>query len=362
MRTTFRTLLVAAATAAVAVAPAVAQAAAAPTAAAPATAFRANPIPAHVYAPYVETYNNDDLAALAQSSGAKYESLAFLQTDTAGSCTAYWNGATTTPVARSTFGAEIAEIQAHGGNVIPSFGGYAADTTNTDIADSCTDVNAIAAVYENVVTTYHVTRIDLDVEADSLNNTAGIERRNEAVAQVERWARVHGKDVQFSYTIPTAATGLTATGLAVLQNAKAEHAQVAVVNGMAFDYWIGTQQEMATDTETAAQGIFTQLQSLYPGVPARALWAQIGITEMPGIDDFGADETFTQADAVTVVKWAEQHGLGLLTMWALDRDNGSCPGLSGQGQCSGVAQPAWYFSHTFEPFTSWTGYYGGHGR
>ena len=351
----FRTLLVVAATAAVtAAAPALAQAATGP-------AFygsAANPIPTHAYAPYVETYNNDDLAALAQESGVHYETLAFLQTATAGSCTAYWNGSTTTPVAKSTFGAEIAEIQAHGGNVIPSFGGYAADTTDTDIADSCTDVNAIAAVYENVISTYHVTRIDLDVEADSLSNTAGIQRRNEAIAEVEHWARQHGRQVQFSYTIPVAATGLTAPGLAVLQNAKAEGAQIAVVNAMTFDYYYGTEQEMATDTETAAEGVFAQLQTLFPHESSRQLWAQVGVTEMPGIDDFGPDETFTQADAVTVLKFAEAHGLGLISIWALDRDNGSCPGLQGQGLCSGVAQPTWFFSHTFEPFTSWTGWYG----
>ena len=109
----FRTLLVVAATAAVtAAAPALAQAATGP-------AFygsAANPIPTHVYAPYVETYNNDDLATMAQQSGVHYETLAFLQTATAGSCTADWNGSTTTPVAASTFGAEIAAIQAHGGN------------------------------------------------------------------------------------------------------------------------------------------------------------------------------------------------------------------------------------------------------
>ena len=360
MRTRFRTLFVAAATAVVAAAPVAAQAASAP--AAPAVSafhgFRANPIPTHVYAPYVETYNNDDLAAMAQSSGVKYETLAFLETATAGSCTAYWNGVTTTPIAAATYGSEIEAIQAHGGNVIPSFGGYGADTTDTDIADSCTSVPAIAAVYESLVTTYHVTRIDLDVEATSLTDTAGIERRNEAVAETERWAWQHGLDVQFSYTIPTANTGLTAAGLAVLQNAKAVGAQFAVVNGMAFDYWIGTEQEMATDTETAASGIFAQLQTLYPNLPSFALWDKVGITEMPGIDDYGPDETFTTADATTVLQWAQQHGLGLLSIWALDRDNGSCPGLSGQGQCSGVAQSDWYFSHTFEPFTSWTGIYG----
>jgi len=37
--------------------------------------------------------------------------------------------------------------------------------------------------------------------------------------------------------------------------------------------------------------------------------------------------------------------------WALQRDNGGCPGTKGAGTCSGIKQPTWYFSHTFEPFT-----------
>ena len=54
--------------------------------------------------------------------------------------------------------------QRAGGDVIPSFGGYAADTTGTELADSCTSVSAIAGVYESLITTYHVNRIDLDIE------------------------------------------------------------------------------------------------------------------------------------------------------------------------------------------------------
>ena len=104
------------------------------------------PLPYQVFAPYYEMYDTStDLATLSQQSGARYLSLAFLQTDTSGSCTAYWDGDTTTPIAASSFGSDIAEIQRHGGNVIPSFGGYTADTTNTEIADSCTSVPAIAA-------------------------------------------------------------------------------------------------------------------------------------------------------------------------------------------------------------------------
>ena len=144
------------------------------------------PLPHQVFAPYYEMYDTStDLATLSRQSGAADLSLAFLQTAVAGSCTAYWDGDTSQPIAPSSYGGDIAGIQARGGNVIPSFGGFTADTTSTDIADSCTSVPAIAAVYESLIATYNVPRIDLDVEADSLANTAGIDRRNQAIAMTQ---------------------------------------------------------------------------------------------------------------------------------------------------------------------------------
>jgi hypothetical protein len=309
-----------------------------------------------VFAPYFEAYDTTDggLAQLSRESGAKYLSLAFLQTEQPGSCTAYWNGDTSAPIsatASGSFGADIAAIQRAGGNIIPSFGGYGADTTNTDIADSCTSVDAIAQSYENLVRTYHVSRIDLDVEADSLDNAAGIARRNEAVAETEAWARTHRLTVQFSYTLPVNPTGLTASGLAVLQNAVAEHAAVSVVNIMTFDYYIGTAQNMLADTQSAAAAVQGQLQAIYPDESSRTLWHMIGVTEMPGIDDYGPDETFGTAEAPALLRWAVSKGIAMISFWALQRDNGGCPGTKGAGNCSGVAQPAWYFSHVFEPFS-----------
>src|ERR1700733_1685270 len=312
-----------------------------------------NVLPRQVFAPYVETHDPTDggPAALAQESGARFLSLAFLQTATAGSCTAYWNGDTSTPISPSSFGSDISAIQAAGGNVIPSFGGYAADTTGTEIADSCPSVAGIAQVFEQVITTYHVPRIDLDIEGTSLTDTAGINRRNEAVAEVEAWAAPRGLRIQFSYTLPTLTTGLDAEDDAVLENAIADHARISVVNLLTFDYYIGTEQDMVADTETAAAGTYTELQSLYPSDSPAEIWHMIGITEMPGIDDFGPDETFSQANAITVLNWARSHGIGTLSFWALERDNGGCPGTKGAGNCSGLDQPTWYFSHVFEHFT-----------
>jgi hypothetical protein len=312
----------------------------------------ATAVPAHVFAPYFEAWNGDSLSGLSSQSGAKFLTMAFLQTASSGSCTVDWNGDTGMPVSSSVFGADISTIQAGGGNVIPSFGGYTADTTNTEIADSCTNVGSIAAAYESLVTTYNITRIDLDTEASSLDNSTGIDRRNKAVAQVESWAAGTGRTVQFSYTLPTTRSGLASSGLAVLQNAVANNARVDVVNIMTFDYYDGASHEMATDTENAAQGLYNQLTTLYPSKTAAQKWAMVGVTEMPGIDDYGAAETFTTADAATVYNWAVGKGINEISFWALQRDNGGCPGTVGAGTCSGISQSTWYFSHAFEPFTS----------
>jgi hypothetical protein len=318
--------------------------------AAPAS-HRAHAMPDHVAAPYFEAWTGESPAALAAASGNKYLTMAFLQTDAPGSCTAYWNGDKTLPIAKSAFGKDIAQIQARGGNVIPSFGGYAADTTNTELADSCTSVDAIAKVYESLVTTYGVSRIDLDIEADSINNAAGIDRRNKAIAKVQHWAEHTGRHVQFSYTLPTTTTGLAPNGVALLQNAVDNGVRVDVVNIMTFDYWDGATHDMAADTQTAAAGLQGQLAALYPKQRPAKLWHMIGVTEMPGIDDFGPQETFTTQDAVKVQKWARDKGIDTLSFWALQRDNGGCVGTGGSNSCSGIAQDTWYFSHTFAPFT-----------
>jgi hypothetical protein len=313
-------------------------------------------LPSHLYAPYFQSWDTADggLAQLSAASGARYLTLAFLETDQPGSCTAYWNGSTGTPIsatAAGSFGADIAAVQRAGGNVIPSFGGYTADTTGTELADSCTSVDAIAKVYESLVTTYHVPRIDLDVEANSLSDTAAIQRRNQAIAQTEAWAAAHGRHVEFSYTLPVLPTGLPSAELAVLQNAAAEHANISVVNIMTFDYYFGTTENMLTDAESAATAVESQLAALYPRLPAAALWQRIGVTQMPGIDDYGAAETFPAAQAPAFEHWAADKGLGEISIWALQRDNGNCPGTKGATSCSGVAQPTWYFSRTFEPFS-----------
>jgi hypothetical protein len=202
--------------------------ASATAAATPSTAAASTPLPAHVYAPYYETYlapNTPTITATAQASGARYFTLAFLQSTGKNSCALDWNGNSAQPL--GYYSADIASLRAAGGDVIPSFGGFSADQGGTEIADSCASVSQIAADYESVITTLGVTRLDMDVEAKSLNNT----------------------------------------------------------------------------------------------------------------------------DAQAMLSYAQAQGMNLLSVWAIQRDNGGCPGTRDSNTCSGITQGTWDFSHLLEPFT-----------
>ena len=43
--------------------------------------------------------------------------------------------------------------------------------------------------------------------------------------------------------------------------------------------------------------------------------------------------------------------MSTLSMWAIQRDNGGCPGTTGANDCSGIAQQTWEFTSTLKGFT-----------
>jgi hypothetical protein len=316
------------------------------------SARAATPLPAHVYAPYFETWTTDGLTTTAQQSGAKYFTLAFLETLSKTSCTLAWNGSRGDLETNGRYLDDIASLRSLGGDVIPSFGGWSADQGGTELGDSCKDVNTIAAAYEDVITRYDVSRLDMDVEGRSLNRTGGIDRRNKALKLVELWAQAQGRPFQVSYTLPTSASGLEPSGVAVLQNAVDNGTRVDVVNIMTFDYYDRVTTDMGTAAINAANGLLAQLHTLYPAKTTAELDAMVGITLMPGLDDYPKKtEKTTLAHARQVYDYARAHGFNTLSIWAIQRDNGGCPGSTGSNSCSGIVQNTWDFSHVLEPFT-----------
>jgi hypothetical protein len=311
-------------------------------------AAAATPLPAYVFAPYFETWTTDGITATAQASGVKYFTLAFLETTSKTSCTLAWDGVASQPVSGGKYLSDIASLRALGGDVIPSLGGWSADQGCTEIGDSCKTVSQIEAAYEQLVTTYGISRIDMDIEGRSLTKTDGIDRRNEAIALLnQRMPRV-----QISYTLPTSRTGLAASGLAVLQNAVANGVRIDFVNPMVFDYYDRGTLAMGQSAVNALTGLHAQLAQLLPGKTSAQIWAIEGATIMNGLDDYPRKtESTSLADAQQILNFANANGMSNLSMWAIQRDNGGCPGNPGQNDCSGIVQNTWDFSHLLNPFT-----------
>jgi hypothetical protein len=311
-------------------------------------------LPRFIYAPYFETWTSNRIPTVARKSGAKYQTLAFLQTPKKGSCTVTWNGAkkqVVKPGGRYT--TQIAELRAAGGDVVPSFGGFSADHAGTEIADSCKSVSKIARAYENVVTTYRVTRLDMDVEDNSLNKPAGIARRSAAIALLQKWAARHHRQVQIVFTLGVEPGGMPANCVAVLKSAISHGVRIDAVNIMAFDYYNAkTDSDMGTEAIEALNSAHRQLMQLFPGVSARRLWRLEGITLLPGIDDFPKKTEVTYLSEVQdILYYVRTHPIQEISIWAIQRDNGGCPGAIDSNSCSGITQPRWAFSHLLDSYS-----------
>jgi chitinase len=280
--------------------------------------------PAQYYAPYVDAtlWPLYDFAGTAKSSGLRFFSLAFITADSNNK--AAWGGFTAYEVGNSDFDTQmktnIASLRALGGDVMVSFGGAA----NQELAQVIIDVPTLAAAYQSVISAYGLTHIDFDIEGAAVADRASIDRRSQAIAALQQTAAAAGHPLSVWFTLPVLPTGLTSDGLYVIQSALKYGVNIAGVNIMTMDYGDGPAPnpagQMSTYAIDAANSLFAQLNTAYNGTqPTAQIWAKIGLTPMIGMNDL-TDEVFTAADAQETLSFAQQHGLGRISIWSLNRD------------------------------------------
>src|SRR5438309_5597728 len=71
-------------------------------------ASAATPLPAHVFAPYFETWTTDSISTTASQSGVRYFTLAFLETLGKRSCMLAWNGSSSQTIPSGRYLSDIA--------------------------------------------------------------------------------------------------------------------------------------------------------------------------------------------------------------------------------------------------------------
>ncbi|HTX91623.1 MAG TPA: carbohydrate-binding protein [Anaerolineales bacterium] len=286
-----------------------------------------------IFAPYIDVSPGSGSAIMqlaSNGSGNKHYTLAFIL---GAGCNATWFGAYPMNTAEAdAIGTRINELRAAGGDVIVSFGGAAAP----ELADVCGDAASLQAQYQAVVTKYNLKYVDFDIEDFP---TTAIDNRNKALKGLE----AANPGLQVHYTLGVLETGFTQPQMDVLNNARTNGTRVDLVNIMAMDYGHSVA-DMYGAAVSAAQGARTWLNNNgFSGT-------QLGITPMIGVND-SAGETFSLANATSLVSWANSNGITELAFWSVGRDNGGCPGGGAASpSCSGISQSTFQFSSIFHGF------------
>jgi hypothetical protein len=247
---------------------------------------------------------------------------------------------------------QIATLRSMGGDVMVSFGGAAGQ----ELAQTITNVNALVAAYQQVINAYNLTHIDFDIEGAAVADHASIDRRSQAIAILQQQAAAAGRTLDVWFTLPALPTGLTSDGMYVLQSAKAAGVNVSGVNIMTMDYGEGAapnpQGQMGTYAIQAAQSLFNQMKTVFTTLSDTQLWHMVGITPMIGLND-DTNEVFDQAAARQVLAFAQQHDIGRISMWDLNRDQQNASGKLSYVdlESSSILQQPFEFSSIFEAVT-----------
>jgi hypothetical protein len=304
--------------------------------------------PAQVYAPYVDMtlYPTYNLVNAMQTAGTKYFSLAFITADSAKQPA--WGGYTEYEVNGQAYDTamrqQISQVRVAGGDVVVSFGGAA----GRELAEVITDVSQLTAAYQKVISAYNLTHVDFDIEGAAVADKASIDRRSQAIASLQATARAEGRTLEVSFTLPALPTGLTSDGLYVLQSAVRYGVTIGCVNIMAMDYGDSAAPnpsgKMGDYAIQAAKSLYGQLQGLYGNTKTSAqLWSMVGVTPMIGVNDV-TTEVFDQQEARELLAFAEQNGIGRLSMWSLNRDVAGTAMTYTSPTASSVNQSAFEFS------------------
>ena len=287
-------------------------------------------------APYVDMTNNQEgMLDRAAQAGLKSFTAAFV---IGSGCTPIWGD--TLPVTNDpTVTGDITRAESEGAQPIVSFGGEA----GIELAQSCTNLSQLVAAYQSVINTLNVKHIDFDIEGAAIADTATNNLRFQAINQLE----ANNSGLVVSVTIPSFPTGPDNNGQAFLRQAAQDGTRINVVNVMAMDYYGGFDPgNMGSYAVEAAQDTLSFLQTVFSG----ATYSMVGVTPMIGQNDDPA-EVFTEANAQTLVGFAQQNHLGRLAFWSVDRDQPCSGSASGLSQCSEISQQALDFTNIFDQYT-----------
>ena len=288
--------------------------------------------PAPASGPWIAPY--DYLAAggpspaeVMKATGLRRFTLGFVVSG--GACQPVWDNGD--PLTGASEEAAIRSIRSAGGEAAVAFGGNG----GTKLGLTCTSAEALAGVYQQVISAYRLRAIDLDVEDAEIGSAAARQRIIGALAIV----RQRDPGLMISVTIAADSGGPDPGGQALITAAAASGLRIDAWTIMPFDF-AGPGTDMAQASVQAADGLKNDLMSAYHE-PAAAAYRTMGISSMNGRTDTG--ELVSAADFQVILRYVMTHHLARFAFWSVNRDL-PCTANSNSNTCSGIAQKPYAFT------------------
>ncbi len=181
------------------------------------------PTPKKLFAPYFDFCSDAEsgLVEKIKTSKANAVTLAFINGDGWLNNLA-WGGYY--PLKDTSKLSDIKKAKSAGLFVIVSSGG----ANGSELAQTITDANKLAAAYETIFTTTNCDGLDIDCEGAAVADPTSFKRRHQALAIVQK----KFPEKYYSYTLPVLQTGLT-DGVSLLKDAQSKGVKLNCVNIMA---------------------------------------------------------------------------------------------------------------------------------
>lgn len=295
--------------------------------------------PGRIFAPYVYVGagRHLKLTRYDDACAQKYYILAFIIAGKTGRPA--WDGRWS--MRQNLYARQVAAIRRRGGDIIVSFGGAG----GKELALTNIPATALAHEYQTVISRYHLSWLDFDIEGSALADQAANKRRNAAVAQLQK----RDRGLLVSFTLPANPDGLDSAARQLLSNAVAAGVLVHSVNAMTMDF--GSRfipgrgkrqgQSMGELSIATALAVRRQCRTIDPGI-------RLGLTPMIGRNDIKT-EKFTPADARQLVTWAKaKPWICSLSFWSINLDAGKFGAAHNQRRAT---HRPFAFTRIFQAFT-----------
>lgn len=274
-------------------------------------------------------------------------------------CTPKWGGYTLYSTTKSQEAAGdgsiyllemLRKFRKSGGHAALSFGG----ALGTPIEKTCPDAASLSAVMDEILRAYDQNEIDFDIEGDWIADEESLSRRIQALVLLQKKRPM----LKIWLTLPVLPSGLTGAGQKIVQDFVDAGIRLMGLNIMAMNYGESVVKDVTKLDLYAIQALdstFQQVKAIFQKARLQRtdedIWHMLGVTPMIGINNV-EKEVFKVSHGEHLATFAKQKGLGLLSMWSIQRDFPcqEAQPTSVSLTCSGTTQTDFAFTKLFSSF------------